>query len=245
MTFPQARRVLFVHAHPDDESITTGATIAAMRAAGATVNVVTATRGEQGEVLVADLKHLEQHRHALGAFRAGELAAACAALDVSQHCYFDDLVGFAVQDSGMRWLADGVAGPAESATATSLVKRMACSQSRTTLIAALARLIADFDADLVITYDPSGGYGHPDHIAVHDAVMAAARSLNVAVDWLLPPDESGGDWCVDGSPWAETKRRALACYRTQVRLDGERFALGHETWWPLNMVERFESVLRP
>lgn len=250
MTLASANRVVFVHAHPDDETITTGSTIAALRAADVDVHVVTATRGEQGEVLVPELKHLEQHRDALGTYRAGELAAACAALDVSCHYYLDELVDFPIQDSGMQWIADGVAGPAASAPAESLVHRVRDVDTRQQLVSALRDLMVNLEADRVVTYDPTGGYGHPDHIAVHELVMAATSSLTVAVDWLVPPDEDRGssgvdtcDWQVDGTEWMSVKRAALACYRTQVRLKPAEFALGHDQWWDIAMAERYDTAL--
>jgi N-acetyl-1-D-myo-inositol-2-amino-2-deoxy-alpha-D-glucopyranoside deacetylase len=85
-----AERVLFVHAHPDDESITTGGTIATLLDAGAHVTVLTCTRGELGEVIPADLQHLLESPEALGAYREKELAAAMAALGVTDHRYLGD-----------------------------------------------------------------------------------------------------------------------------------------------------------
>lgn len=250
MTLVSANRVVFVHAHPDDETITTGSTIAALRAAGTEVLLITATRGEQGEVLVPELKHLEQHRDALGAYRAGELAAACAALDVSQHYYLDDLVDFEIQDSGMQWVADGVAGPAATAPSEALANRHSDLARREAMTAALRTFLTHVDADRVITYDPTGGYGHPDHVVVHELVMTASRPLNICVDWLVSPVESVqdpevGDWGVDGHKWADLKSAALACHRTQVRLAGDKFALGHDHWWDVGMPERYETAVAP
>ena len=81
-----ARRLLLVHAHPDDESIGTGATIARYAAEGAHVTLVTCTLGELGEIIPPELAHLGADReNRLGAHRITELAAACAALGVSDH----------------------------------------------------------------------------------------------------------------------------------------------------------------
>src|SRR5487761_814987 len=87
MTPPQAgRRLLLVHAHPDDESIGTGATMAKYAAAGAHVTLVTCTLGELGEIIPAGLALLAADRTGrLGEYRIGELAAACAALGVTDH----------------------------------------------------------------------------------------------------------------------------------------------------------------
>jgi hypothetical protein len=80
------RRLLLVHAHPDDETIGTGATMARYVAEGALVTLVTCTLGEEGEVLVPELEHLASDRDdALGQHRIGELAAACEALRVTDH----------------------------------------------------------------------------------------------------------------------------------------------------------------
>src|ERR1700712_2147540 len=82
----QPERVLFVHAHPDDETISTGGTIATLIDAGASVTVLTCTRGERGEVVPNELKHLEGST-ALAAWRAGELAHAMTVLGVTAHRY--------------------------------------------------------------------------------------------------------------------------------------------------------------
>ena len=79
---PAARRLLLVHAHPDDESIGTGATIARYAADGAQVTLVTCTLGELGEVIPPELAYLAGTGDRLGAHRMTELAAACAALGV-------------------------------------------------------------------------------------------------------------------------------------------------------------------
>src|SRR4051812_4918264 len=93
------QRVLFVHAHPDHESIETGATMARYAAEGAYVCLVTCTRGEEGEVIPEDLQHLSGD--ALGEHRVGELARACAELGVTDHRFLGG-VG--------RWRDSGMAG---------------------------------------------------------------------------------------------------------------------------------------
>src|SRR5690606_31265526 len=106
--------VVFVHAHPDDETISTGGTIASLVEAGVGVTVVTCTRGERGEVIPPELQHLEGDGPALAGVREGELAAAMAALGVTDHRYLGDsnarAAGLAPRryaDSGMVWGADG------------------------------------------------------------------------------------------------------------------------------------------
>src|SRR6266478_3364729 len=94
------RRVLLVHAHPDDESIGTGATMAKYAAEGAHVTLVTCTLGEEGEILVPELAHLASDKEdGLGEYRIGELADAMKALGVSDHRFLGGAGRW--RDSGM------------------------------------------------------------------------------------------------------------------------------------------------
>ncbi|MDF2710952.1 MAG: hypothetical protein K0R62_6604, partial [Nonomuraea muscovyensis] len=94
------RRLLLVHAHPDDESIGTGATMAKYAAEGAHVTLVTCTLGEEGEVIPERLAHLAADRHdVLGPHRVAELAAACRALGVEDHRFLGGQGRW--RDSGM------------------------------------------------------------------------------------------------------------------------------------------------
>jgi N-acetyl-1-D-myo-inositol-2-amino-2-deoxy-alpha-D-glucopyranoside deacetylase len=148
------RRLLLVHAHPDDESIETGATMAAYAAAGVAVTLVTCTLGELGEVIPPGLAHLATGPgEALGGYRAGELAAACAALGVGDHRFLGGRGRW--RDSGMMGLPSNddpgcfwQAGLAQAA-------------------AELAAVIRDVRPQVVVTYDARGYYGHPDHIQAH------------------------------------------------------------------------------
>ena len=94
------QRLMLVHAHPDDETIGNGITMARYAAAGAAVTLVTCTLGEEGEVLVPELEHLgADHDDALGPHRLGELELAMSALGVTD---FVRLGGdFRYRDSGM------------------------------------------------------------------------------------------------------------------------------------------------
>ena len=92
------RRLLLVHAHPDDESIVSGATMAKYAAEGADVTLVTCTRGEEGEIVDSELAHLVPGE-SLAAHRMEELAIACAALGVRDHRYLGGAGRF--RDSGM------------------------------------------------------------------------------------------------------------------------------------------------
>jgi N-acetyl-1-D-myo-inositol-2-amino-2-deoxy-alpha-D-glucopyranoside deacetylase len=168
MTLTAAPRLLLVHAHPDDESLWTGGTIARYAAAGVQVTLVTCTMGEEGEVIPPSLRSLAaDEADQLGGYRIGELRAACAALGVSDHRWLGG-VG--------RWRDSGMAGVAANGH-----PRAFAGGDLATPAAALAEVIAEVRPQVVVTYGPDGGYGHPDHIRAHDVTMAAcAGSEDVA-----------------------------------------------------------------
>ncbi|KUJ64271.1 N-acetyl-1-D-myo-inositol-2-amino-2-deoxy-alpha-D-glucopyranoside deacetylase [Streptomyces albus subsp. albus] len=162
MTALPTRRLLLVHAHPDDESINNGATMARYAAEGAQITLVTCTLGEEGEVIPPALAHLAADREGgLGAHRTGELAAAMKELGVVDHRFLGGAGRY--RDSGMMgapqndhpdafWQAD--------------VDRAAAS---------LVEVIREVRPQVLVTYDPHGGYGHPDHIQAHRVAMRAAE----------------------------------------------------------------------
>ena len=163
MISPVSRRLLLVHAHPDDESITTGATIARYAAEGAEVIVVTCTLGEEGEIMphLYELNGLRaQAADQLGGYRVGELMAACAALGVSRHRYLGGLG---------RWRDSGMAGTPSASHPRAFTGGSAEEQATQ-----LAEIIDEFQPQVVVTYDAFGGYGHPDHIRAHEITMMAA-----------------------------------------------------------------------
>jgi len=217
---------VFFHAHPDDEAIATGGTMARMAGDGHRVVLVTATRGELGEVPAGYLAAGET----LAERRADELAAACAVLGVARH----EFLGYG--DSGMEgedtnsdpdcfWQAD-VEEAAER----------------------LAALLRAEGADVLTAYDENGNYGHPDHIQVHRvglraAVLAGVPRVFMATvnrDYLLelmasdenaallddqaerpPIDNLGvsGDritTAVDVSGFLDYKRRAMEAHGSQI-----------------------------
>jgi N-acetyl-1-D-myo-inositol-2-amino-2-deoxy-alpha-D-glucopyranoside deacetylase len=164
-----ARRLLLVHAHPDDETIGTGATMAKYVAEGAHVTLVTCTLGEEGEVIGDDHAHRAAHlEDSLGEHREIELANAMVELGVTDH----RLLGGAgrYRDSGMMGTPDN--------------DDPACFW-RADLLAAAADLvpvIREVRPQVLVTYDDFGGYGHPDHIQAHRvatyaAALAAAPSF--------------------------------------------------------------------
>jgi N-acetyl-1-D-myo-inositol-2-amino-2-deoxy-alpha-D-glucopyranoside deacetylase len=162
-------RLLLVHAHPDDETIGTGATMAKYVAEGRGVTLVTCTGGEMGEVLVPELEHLAADREdRLGEHRRGELEAAMAALGVTDHRY---LGGFGTyRDSGMQWHADGYAIPADT-----IHDNAFWHADLTEAADHLVAVIREVRPQVLVTYDQFGNYGHPDHIQAHRVAMYAAQ----------------------------------------------------------------------
>ena len=161
------RRLLLVHAHPDDESLGTGATMAKYVASGASVTLVTCTSGEEGEVVVPELEHLAASRDdALGPVRQQELAAAMRELGVTDHRFLGGPGRF--RDSGMIGTAPN--------------DREDCFWRADLLTAAreLVPVIRSVRPQVLVTYDDFGGYGHPDHIQAHRVAMYAAALAAVA-----------------------------------------------------------------
>src|SRR5487761_1511080 len=156
------RSLLFVHAHPDDESIGTGATMARYAAEGAGVTLVTCTLGELGEIIPPDLRHLFPDE--LGQHRIVELDRACAALGVADHRFLGG--GGRYRDSGMMGLPDNDD------------PRCFWQANVEEAAAALAKVIDEVAADVIVTYDADGFYGHPDHIQAH---RRAGRPVRQAV----------------------------------------------------------------
>ncbi|MDM7830800.1 PIG-L family deacetylase [Cellulomonas edaphi] len=237
--------LLAVHAHPDDETLATGALLATWAAAGLPVTVVTATRGERGEVIGAELAHLEGEGPALAAHRRGELAAALVALGVDDHVFLDGDGDATYEDSGMAWVSSGVAGSASSVPPRAFVGVPVDEAA-----GRLARVLADRRPAVVVTYEPAGGYGHPDHVRVHDVTMRAIglsglepvvlwaaagesalrrgmRALE-AVDGLALPDPDGPlasvavpdddvDVTVDVTPVLDRVLGAMRAHATQIQ----------------------------
>ncbi|AWB87692.1 PIG-L deacetylase family protein [Mycetocola zhujimingii] len=187
--------VLFAHAHPDDETISTGALIAELFARGIRVTLLTATRGEQGEVVAGPLSPLAG-TDALTAERERELAGALAALGITDHYWLGTppardagLPQHTYRDSGMTWVAEGVAGPADDAPADALARADLAD-----VTADVAALIATVQPDLVISYDDHGGYGHPDHVRIREASLQASVALNVPFAEIREQQAPGVEW---------------------------------------------------
>ncbi|MFN8077969.1 MAG: N-acetyl-1-D-myo-inositol-2-amino-2-deoxy-alpha-D-glucopyranoside deacetylase [Kineosporiaceae bacterium] len=249
------RRLLLVHAHPDDETITTGATMGHHAATGAHVCLVTCTRGEQGEVIPPQLAHLSGA--ALGAHREGELAAAMRELGVSDHRFLGAASGVRFLDSGMA--LDGAGGVVLPEDVVAGAFALADVDLAAELLAAV---IDEVRPQAVITYDPSGGYGHPDHVQAHRVTMRAvelARWPVARVYWIVvpasamaaervrlaEPDNPFAAWpddapspgvvaddqvsaLIDGHAVLDRKAAALRAHATQVSVQRPFFALSND-----------------
>ncbi|MEU2300685.1 N-acetyl-1-D-myo-inositol-2-amino-2-deoxy-alpha-D-glucopyranoside deacetylase [Streptomyces antibioticus] len=267
MTELPARRLLLVHAHPDDESINNGATMARYAAEGAHVTLVTCTLGERGEVIPPELRHLTGA--ALGEHRLRELTAAMAELGVEDV----RLLGGAGRygDSGMMGLADNDdpdcfwRADVDTAAAT------------------LAEVILEIRPQVVVAYDDHGGYGHPDHIQAHRVALRAVEHAARA-GWTVPKvyynrvprsvaeaafarlreelpalpfpksaavsdvpgvvDDASITTEIDGTAYAAAKAAAMRAHATQIDVaPGERaFALSNELAQPLFTTEYYQLV---
>ncbi|GLY28553.1 N-acetyl-1-D-myo-inositol-2-amino-2-deoxy-alpha-D-glucopyranoside deacetylase [Kineosporia sp. NBRC 101731] len=197
------RRIVFVHAHPDDETIGNGATMAKYAAEGAQVTLVTCTRGEQGEVIPPELAHLEGDADRLGDHRVAELAAAMTALGVRDHRFLGDPTtpgrpagvtrsssSTAYADSGMAYDHDGGVVPSPNPPAGAFV--LAGTEEPAEHLAAVLRVLRP---QVVVTYEPGGGYGHPDHVHTHLVTM---RGVELAA--LQGPEGEPG-WAVPKVYW--------------------------------------------
>ncbi len=185
-------RLLFVHAHPDDESITNGATIAHYVARGAQAHVVTCTLGEEGEVIGERWAQLAvDHADQLGGYRIGELTAALHALGVNGPIFLG---------GPGRWRDSGMVGTAPS-PATRHHQRFIDADEREA-VGALVSVIRTLRPHVVVTYDPNGGYGHPDHVRAHVVTTAAVAAA--ATD-----EYPGTPWQVSKFYWTVIARSAF------------------------------------
>ncbi|MFF3907559.1 N-acetyl-1-D-myo-inositol-2-amino-2-deoxy-alpha-D-glucopyranoside deacetylase [Streptomyces sp. NPDC001848] len=189
MTDLPDRRLLLVHAHPDDESINNGATMARYAAEGARVTLVTCTLGEEGEVIPPELAHLTPDRDdALGPHRVGELAAAMAELGVGDHRFLGGPGRY--RDSGMM-------GAEQNHRPGSF-----WSADLDEAAGHLVEVVREVRPQVLVTYDPHGGYGHPDHIQAHRVAMRAA---DLAADLGVRPD-LGAPWRISKIYWNRVPR---------------------------------------
>jgi len=171
------RRLLLVHAHPDDESIGNGATMARYAAEGASVTLVTCTLGEGGEVIPPELARLTADREdALGEYRIGELASAMREVGVADFRFLGGAGRY--RDSGMMGVPDND------------VPRCFWQADLDEAAGHLAAVVREVRPQVLVTYDEQGGYGHPDHIQAH---RVALRGYELAADAGFRP-ELGAPW---------------------------------------------------
>lgn len=165
---PPDRRMLLVHAHPDDESINNGASMAKYVAEGAQVTLVTCTLGEQGEVLVEELAHLAADKDdALGHYRIGELEKAMSTLGVTDFRFLGGPGRY--RDTGMVYSPAGLAMVPPDVRGDSF-----WAADFTAAATHLVEIIREVRPQVLVTYDETGGYGHPDHIQAHRVAMYGA-----------------------------------------------------------------------
>jgi LmbE family N-acetylglucosaminyl deacetylase len=154
--------LLLVHAHPDDESVATGGVMLRAHQEGHRVVLVTATRGEEGEIHNMDEAST---RPRLGEVRAEELRRSCEILRVDRQ----EFLGY--RDSGM-------AGTASNDDPRSFhVAPLAETAER------LAVVLREERPDVVVTYTSDGTYGHPDHVKAHHTTLAALDALERSEGW--------------------------------------------------------------
>ncbi|KQO62883.1 PIG-L family deacetylase [Curtobacterium sp. Leaf261] len=214
-------RVLLVHAHPDDETLASGGTIATLVELGAEVTVLTATRGERGEMLTPELAPLFGDGPRVAAHRESEIAGALAALGSPRHLWLGgpgarptDLPVRRYTDSGMQWGPDGRAMAAEDSPADSLT-----AADLGEVVDDVRAAIRSTGADAVVSYADDGGYGHPDHVRVHHAARYAARAEEIPFSMIVDADGGAADLVVDVLPVRPRLRAALEQYRSQLTVD--------------------------
>ena len=245
-----AKRLLLVHAHPDDETINNGVTMAKYAASGAQVTLVTCTRGEEGEVLVTELANLASDKDdKLGEHREVELKDAMAQLGINDFRFLGD--------PNKKWRDSGMMGTPQNERGNVFWQADLDEASQE-----LVKIILEIKPQVLITYDEFGGYGHPDHIKAHQVAMratelAAEQGWQVSkIYWNTIPrsviqmgiekmKEVGSDFfgaqSVDELPFAKPdelattvvnapeyvpqKLAAMKAHATQISEDGPFFAL--------------------
>lgn len=251
------RRLLLVHAHPDDESISTATTMARYVAEGAGVTLVTCTAGEEGEILTPEIAHLAADQEdGLGPHRVEELAAAMKVLGVTDHRFLGGTFRF--RDSGMQWSETGHAEPRDVTRPDTFWHADLVDASNE-----LVSIIREVRPQVLITYDEFGSYGHPDHVQAHrvatyGAALAAVptyrRDLGEAWDiakiyWTagsrkhmieagwdpgripgFAVEESDLAAAIDGTDWLDQKLDAMRAHASQIAPDGPFFIDGGRRW---------------
>lgn len=248
------RRLLLVHAHPDDEAIGTGATMAKYAAEGALVTLVTCTLGEEGEILVPAFEQLAADKaDQLGGWRIHELDEACAALGVADHRFLGGAGRY--RDSGMM------------DTPANVHPRCFWQADVDEAASHLVEVIREVRPQVVVSYDDFGGYGHPDHIQTHRVTARAVeqtrdvvakfyemaiphsliqatieafkqaglhdsednlfRGIQTAEEVPFAKPDNVITTEVDGRDYLDRKLAAMRAHATQIAVDGPFFALSN------------------
>ena len=185
-------RLLLVHAHPDDETINNGVTMARYVKAGAHVTLVTCTRGEEGEVLVPELLHLASTANdGLGEQREIELANAMQALGVTDFRFLGA--------PAKKWRDSGMMGAPQNDRPD-----VFWQANLDEAAGELVKIIREIKPQVLVTYDEMGGYGHPDHIQAHRVAM---RASELAADSAFG---SGVAWEISKIYWNTMPRSVIA-----------------------------------
>lgn len=206
-----AKRIIAVHAHPDDETTGNGITLPKYAAQGAHITLVTSNLGEEGEIVVPDIELLSaKHADQLGGYRIGELALACDALGVSEHYFLGGPGRY--RDSGM------MGDPANDNP------RCFWKADIDEASAYLVPIIRRDRPQVLLTYNEVGGYGHPDHIQAH---RVALRARDLAADSSYRP-ELGDAWTIAKVYYSGFPRSVLAQGLEALRAAGQDSVFGME-----------------
>jgi N-acetyl-1-D-myo-inositol-2-amino-2-deoxy-alpha-D-glucopyranoside deacetylase len=210
------KRLLIVHAHPDDESLSTAHVIAERLQAGAEVYLLTLTRGERGKVRLEELKPLEGDFHAMAAFRSQELREAIKNYPGLKHSFAGTR---AYLDSGARLNSMG-----KLAKPRNLDDLALAATSPSVIADDIIAVMRDFKPDAVLTYNRKGGNNHPDHKAAHEATAMAIRKISRKTRrapefWVIAGKGESFDVAIGGESTAAIKRAALEAHGSQVDAD--------------------------
>lgn len=203
------KTVVAVHAHPDDEAIWTGGLLAHLAARGADVHVITCTLGEQGEVIGQPYSQLvADEADQLGGFRIAELRESLRILGVQ---------GSFLGGAGC-WRDSGMIGDPANGHPRAFISSGEASVQQ------LTQRFEELRPDLVITYGPDGGYGHPDHVRAHHITHEAAKRVAIPrILWAVTSkdDLEAGLKVIEEAPagWRVARPGDIACVaETDLRL---------------------------
>jgi N-acetyl-1-D-myo-inositol-2-amino-2-deoxy-alpha-D-glucopyranoside deacetylase len=228
------RRLLLVHAHPDDESIGTGGTMAryVAEAGPGAVTLVTCTLGELGEIIPPSLAYLTPE--ALGEYRIGELKAACDALGVRDHRFLGGPGRY--RDSGMMGIPQNDD------------PRCFWRASVEEAAGLLLNVLKQVEPTAIVTYDENGFYGHPDHIQAHRVAWRAYQllgSADVSFYATAAPDFADVTTRIDVSGYLDAKFAAMRAHATQISVSPPYFALSNNIRQEVTGVECYTLLAGP